>query len=80
MRVPVEVDYFETSPIGDIYVDGICDVELLGTNVRLIFYTWAQGERVVVCKLVQPLSAAGADVREMLAHKERTAPGAALIQ
>jgi hypothetical protein len=30
---------------------------LLGTNVRLIFYTWWQGEKVVVAKIVQPLSA-----------------------
>ena len=29
----------------DIYADGIADVELLGDNVRLIYFTWERGQK-----------------------------------
>ena len=51
----------ELIPISDIYVDGVGAVEVLGGNVRVIYYTWEgpPGERnkVVVAKLVMPINA-----------------------
>ena len=51
----------ELVPIADIYTDGVGAVELLGGNVRIIYYTWEgpPGERnkVVVAKLVMPINA-----------------------
>jgi hypothetical protein len=51
----------ELIPVSDIYVDGVGAVEVLGGNVRLIYYTWEgpPGERnkVVVAKLVMPINA-----------------------
>jgi hypothetical protein len=46
----------EMSPIPDIYADGIADVELLGDNIRLTFFTWRGGEKIIVCRLVRPKS------------------------
>jgi hypothetical protein len=51
----------ERIPIADIYTDGVGAVELLGGNVRVIYYTWEgpPGERnkVIVAKLVMPIKA-----------------------
>jgi hypothetical protein len=51
----------ELIPISDIYADGVGAVEVLGGNVRVIYYTWEgpPGERnkVVVAKLVMPIGA-----------------------
>jgi hypothetical protein len=51
----------ELVPISDIYADGVGAVEVLGGNVRIIYYTWEgpPGERnkVVVAKLVMPIGA-----------------------
>ena len=51
----------ELIPISDIYTDGVGAVEVLGGNVRVIYYTWEgpPGERnkVVVAKLVMPIGA-----------------------
>jgi hypothetical protein len=51
----------ELIPISDIYTDGVGAVEVLGRNVRVIYYTWEgpPGERnkVVVAKLVMPINA-----------------------
>jgi len=51
----------ELIPISDIYADGVGAVEVLGGNVRLIYYTWEgpPGERnkVIVAKLVMPINA-----------------------
>jgi hypothetical protein len=51
----------ELVPISDIYTDGVGAVEVLGGNVRVIYYTWEgpPGERnkVVVAKLVMPIGA-----------------------
>jgi len=48
----------ETAPIADIYADGVADVELLGDgeNIRITFFTWSRGQKIVVCKLVRPTS------------------------
>jgi hypothetical protein len=52
----------ELIPISDIYTDGVGAVEVLGGNVRIIYYTWEgpPGERnkVAVAKLVMPINAA----------------------
>ena len=54
----------ELIPISDIYSDGVGAVEVLGGNVRVIYYTWEgpPGERnkVVVAKLVMPINAVNA--------------------
>jgi hypothetical protein len=51
----------ELIPISDTYTDGVGAVEVLGRNVRVIYYTWEgpPGERnkVVVAKLVMPINA-----------------------
>jgi hypothetical protein len=51
----------ELIPVSDVYVDGVGAVEVLGGNVRVIYYTWEgpPGERnkVVVAKLVMPINA-----------------------
>ena len=52
-----ERDYLESVALTDIYADGIADVELLGDNVRLIYFTWESGQKVMVAKIVGPLSA-----------------------
>jgi hypothetical protein len=46
----------EPVPISDIYADDIDHFEILGENVRIYFYTWEDGERVIVAKIVRPLS------------------------
>lgn len=46
----------EPCPISDIYADGIGRVENLGNCLRLVFFTWSEGERVVVAKLIRPVS------------------------
>ena len=48
-------DYEENYAIPDIYADGIADVELLGPNIRIILFTWAAGQKIVVAKIVQPI-------------------------
>jgi hypothetical protein len=50
-----DLEYTEPMAIADIYIDGICDVEVLGTgeNVRLTLFTWEKGQRVVCAKIVQ---------------------------
>jgi hypothetical protein len=51
----------ELVPIADIYADGVGAVELLGGNVRVIYYTWegppGERNRVIVAKLVMPINA-----------------------
>ena len=51
----------ELITISDIYADGVGAVEVLGGNVRVIYYTWEgpPGERnkVIVAKLVMPIGA-----------------------
>lgn len=45
----------EIAPIADIYADDIGAIELIGENVRIVFYTEQNGEKVVCCKLVRPV-------------------------
>jgi hypothetical protein len=49
----------ELIPISDIYTDGVGAVEVLGGNVRIIYYTWegppGECNKVVVAKLVMPI-------------------------
>ena len=40
--------YVERVALTDIYADGIADVELLGDNVRLIYFTWERGQKYCV--------------------------------
>ena len=49
-------DAIEIFPVPDIYADGIDSVEILGENIRLTFFTWRDGEKVVVARLVRPKS------------------------
>jgi hypothetical protein len=51
-------DAAEIFPVPDIYADGISDVEVLGdgANVRLTFFTWRDGEKIIVARLVRPRS------------------------
>lgn len=60
------VDVIEPTPIPDIYADDIAHVEIIGPNVRLTYFTWQAGERIVVCKLVRPISSVKGTVRDML--------------
>jgi hypothetical protein len=51
----------EITPVADIYSDGIGDVDDLGSNFRVYYFTWtvtAPGiiERRIVCKMVRPKS------------------------
>jgi hypothetical protein len=46
----------ENAPITDTYADDIDHIEILGDNVRIVFFTWEHGERIVVAKIVRPLS------------------------
>jgi hypothetical protein len=64
----------ELIPISDIYTDGVGAVEVLGANVRIIYYTWEgpPGERnkVVVAKLVMPIDAVnGRALAKMLSEQ-----------
>ncbi len=49
-------DAIEMFPVPDIYADGIADVEVLGDgeNIRITFFTWRHGEKVIVCRMVRP--------------------------
>ena len=49
-------DAAEIFPVPDIYADGISDVESLGENIRLTFFTWRDGEKIIVARLVRPRS------------------------
>lgn len=60
------VEVIEPTPIPDIYADDIAMVELVGPNVRLTYFTWQEGQRVVVCKLVRPRESIRGMVRDMM--------------
>ena len=51
-------DAVEMFPVPDIYADGIAEVEILGdgVNIRLTFFTWRNGEKIIVARLVRPRS------------------------
>jgi hypothetical protein len=55
-REPEMTDAVEIFPVPDIYADGIAEVEILGENIRLTFFTWRNGEKVIVARLVRPRS------------------------
>src|SRR5262249_6236166 len=72
----------ELIPIADIYTDGVGAVELLGGNVRIIYYTWegppGERDKVIVAKLVMPIKAMteralGKMLSEQLAAQRMTA-------
>lgn len=65
-----DADYVEPTQIGDIYSDGIADIELLGENVRLLLFTFEHGIRVVVAKIVLPKAAIKGNILELIAAKE----------
>lgn len=44
----------ECAAIADVYADDIDHIEVLGENVRIVFFTWQDGERIVVAKIVRP--------------------------
>lgn len=50
----------EPTPIPDIYADGFAYVERLGCCFRVAYFTWSNTgphpEKIVVAKLVRPLS------------------------
>jgi hypothetical protein len=57
-REPGMTDAVEMFPVPDIYADGIAEVEVLGdgANIRLTFFTWRNGEKVIVARIVRPRS------------------------
>ena len=57
-REPEMTDAVEIFPVPDIYADGIAEVEILGdgVNIRLTFFTWRNGEKIIVARLVRPRS------------------------
>jgi hypothetical protein len=57
-REPEMTDAVEMFPVPDIYADGIAEVEVLGdgANIRLTFFTWRNGEKVIVARIVRPRS------------------------
>lgn len=59
-------DIIEPFVIPDIYADDIAMVELVGPNVRLTYFTWQEGQRVVVCRLVRPRESIRGMVRLLL--------------
>lgn len=65
----------EVSPIADIYADGIADVEILGENIRLTFFTWRGGEKIIVCRIVRPKNSylSVDHIAAMIAEKSRQA-------
>lgn len=57
------MDAIDNAGVPDIYADDIETVEVVGPNVRVIFFTW-QGppgnrQKVVVAKIVRPIEQAG---------------------
>ena len=50
----------DESAVPDVYCDGVGSVELLGENVRIIYYTWhgpiGERQKIVAAKLVIPRS------------------------
>ncbi len=70
-------DAIEMFPVPDIYADGIADIEVLGDgeNIRVTFFTWRNGERIIVCRMVRPrTSYLTTDVfRELIDAKRRKA-------
>jgi hypothetical protein len=55
-REPEMTEAVEIFPVPDIYADGIAEVELLGENIRLTFFTWRNGEKIIVARMVRPRS------------------------
>lgn len=64
-------DIIEMMPVPDIYADDVAMVEILGPNVRLTYFTWQDGQRIVVCKLVRPRDSVKGTVRQMLDVAEK---------
>lgn len=58
----------ESTPIADIYADGIGSVEILGDNVRIIFYTQDNGEKIISCKLVRPIKSVRGGLVKLIAE------------
>lgn len=58
----------ESTPVADIYADGIGAVEILGDNVRIIFYTQENGEKIISCKLVRPIKSVRGELVKLLAE------------
>lgn len=72
--VTEQVPLVEPMPINDIFVDGIARVEMIGPNVRFVFYSLqnpegadgSRAERVVVSRIVMAVAAVPQAMRQTL--------------
>ncbi len=60
----------EYSPIKDVYADDIDHIEVLGDTVRIVFFTWEDGEKVVVAKIVRPKASFNVLFAERVRHAQ----------
>lgn len=60
-------DLIDTGMVQDIYSDGIARLEIIGNQCRFIMFSWqlicGRPERVVVAKIVRPLSSIPMDLK-----------------
>jgi hypothetical protein len=71
-------ELIEINAVPEIYSDGVGDIQVLGCNARVLFFTWQKldgvFQRVVVASVVQPVASLGADT-ELIRHaKANPAP------
>lgn len=61
-------EMIEPIAVVDVYADDVAFVELLGPNVRLTYFTWQDGMRVVVCRLVRPRESIKGTVQRLVSE------------
>ena len=61
----------------EIYADGVGEIQILGVNARVMFFSWQRMEgvfrRTIVATVVRPVSSLGADFDLIESVKKRPA-------
>lgn len=56
----------ENAAINDVYADGIERLDICGPNVRIVYYTWENGEKIITAKVVRPLATFNRRLEELV--------------
>lgn len=69
----------ENAAINDVYADGIDHLDIIGNGqiVRIVYFTWENGEKVITAKVVRPLATFNRKLEELV--EEAKARAADLI-
>jgi hypothetical protein len=45
----------ENAAVMDIYADGIERLDICGPNIRIVYFTWDNGQKIITAKVIRPL-------------------------